>query len=275
MIRLTKMVTDPKYWTEELLGDSKVGNIPVEYKQEIRVAKPIFNPMSLQVITKEFVAKYGEGLGVYLTVDPEGILWWSGFCLFKNNNLFDTFEEDYPNLKIKHFDESWMEIFSSSEGRERWEIKSLTQKISSLKIDLAEKLISINNQEINGIQFEENQTLINEAKKLILGGASTVTIDSEGKKINLDNVINGIDIYEDKTVIREDSSLELGEGATEPFVLGETLSNWLTDLMESVTKITHISSSPGTPTSPPVNVASFEGLKAQIPNIVSKIIKGK
>ena len=275
MMRLTKMVTDLNYWEENMLGDDKIGLIPVWYRHEIRVAKPMFNPMSLQVIGKEFVEKYGEGLGVYVNVDKSGILWWSGFCLFKNNDLFPDFEDEYPNLRIKHFDETWMEIFSSFEGKERWELKSLTDVISSLKIDLVNKLILINNQQINGIQFEENQTILNEAKKLIMGGESSMTIDSEQKSIDINNQdINGIEMTEAGTVIKESTSLLLGENATEPLVLGNALSQWLSSLVDALAVQTHVSGTPGSPTSPPVNAAAFTSLKSQIPSLVSLIIKG-
>lgn len=275
MMKLTKIVTDPKYWGEDVLGDSKLGNIPIWYKHEIRMAKPLFNPMTLQTLSKEFVEKYGEGLGIYISVDSSGVVWWTGFCLFKNSNLFPDFEEEYPHMRIKHFDENWLELFSSSPDKERWEIKSLGDKLSSMKIDLAAKLIVLNNLGINGIQIQEDQTILIEPKKLIAGGDSSITIDSENGNITLDNNgKNGATFSIDKTVLKEELSLLLGsETATHPAVLGDQLQSWLTDLITSITTMTHVSSAPGSPTSPPINSAAFSALISRIPSLLSLLVK--
>jgi len=234
VIRLTKIITDTKYW--EIQDPKKMGFIPVYFRNEVRWARPVLNTHEIRIPTKEWISKYGDSLGIYVQESIiEGIstLWWLGFCLFENNSLNAEFDDEYPYLKILHFDESWIELCSSKENKRRWEIKSLETDYSSLKIDSSNKIFSLNNRTINGIHFSKDETIILEDKLLSLGAF----------------------------------------GSTEPAVLGNVLKTWLEQLVDALVATTHTTTVPGLPTSPPVNAASFVALKAQIPTILSSLIK--
>lgn len=233
MIKLTKIVTNLQHWENPDI--EKMGYIPVFYNHEIRLAKPLLPAMALKVPSKEWVEKYGEGIGIYVhpAEEDSGLLWYTGYCLFKGNSLFEDFDEEYPYMRISHFDESWLEYFSSYKGKTRWELKSTHEDYSSFKLDADGKVATINNRGINGIQFSENGSAILEKKSLELGGF----------------------------------------GATEPAVLGNKLSQWLTDLLTAMSTETHLCSSPGSPSGPPLNAASYSSLQARIPEIVSLLVK--
>jgi len=149
-----------------------MGFIPVYFRNEVRWARPVLNTHEIRIPTKEWISKYGDSLGIYVQESIiEGIstLWWLGFCLFENNSLNAEFDDEYPYLKILHFDESWIELCSSKENKRRWEIKSLETDYSSLKIDSSNKIFSLNNRTINGIHFSKDETIILEDKLLSLG----------------------------------------------------------------------------------------------------------
>ena len=234
MLRLTKVVTDLTKW--DIKDSSKMGFIPVFYKHEIRWAKPSMEAMSLKIPTRKWVEKYGESVGIYVyeSID-EGVstLWWTGFCLFKGSSISDDFTEEYPNLRITHFDESWTEVFSSTEGKERWEIRSAQEDFSSVKVDSSNKKITLNNRGLNGVSIEEKRIAILEDSELLLGAY----------------------------------------GATEPGVLGNALKSWLESLVDTVAQSTYIGVAPGSPTSPAVNAAAITNLKNSIPDVLSTLIK--
>lgn len=70
------------------------------------------------------------------------------------------------------------------------------------------------------------------------------------------------------------TTMRLGNEAVEPFVLGTQLSTFLTQLMSWLSLHVHTSSSPGTPTSPPL-IPPQTTVTTQIPSLVSTTIFGK
>jgi hypothetical protein len=70
----------------------------------------------------------------------------------------------------------------------------------------------------------------------------------------------------------EGTTISLGADATESAVLGDVLKQWLTDLNTAISAIT-VTGNIGVPTSPPINVAQFSALTAQLINILSTKVK--
>lgn len=233
MVFLTQIVTEEEHW--DTPDSDKMGHIPIYLRNEVRLAKPIMNPFELKVPTKEFAIKYGSSLGIYVYEDTSsGTIWWTGFCLYKNNELFQEFVDNYPYVKINHVDEMWLEYFSSVKGEESWEVKSFGKgDYSSMKLDVGRKIMTMNNGTINGLQFDKDRAVFLEKNELLLGGFR----------------------------------------AEEPAVLGNKIKSWLEDLIDAISTETHTSGSPGSPTSVPLNSSQYSTLKSRIPEILSALIK--
>jgi len=233
MVFLTQIVLEDKFW--ETPDPTKMGYIPVYFKNEVRLAKPILNPFELKIPSKEFISKYGKSMGIYVYKDPEtSVLWWTGFCLYKNQTLLQEFNDDYPYIRINHMDEKWLEYFSSVAGKEAWEVKYTGEgDYSSIRMDVGNKIMTINNRSINGIQFDKDRTVLLEKQEMLLGGFE----------------------------------------ATEPAILGNKMQTWLEDLVDAVNTQTHSNGFNGLPTGTPLNAAVFSALKTRIPEILSELIK--
>jgi hypothetical protein len=69
------------------------------------------------------------------------------------------------------------------------------------------------------------------------------------------------------------TTISMGEGATEAAVLGDILKGLLEETLDAITQITVIS--PVGTTSPPVNLAAFQGIRARLQTALSRTVKVK
>lgn len=69
------------------------------------------------------------------------------------------------------------------------------------------------------------------------------------------------------------TTISLGEGATEAAVLGDVLKGLFEETLDAIAQLTVIS--PAGTTSPPVNVATFQAIKARLETALSKVNKVK
>lgn len=68
---------------------------------------------------------------------------------------------------------------------------------------------------------------------------------------------------------------EIGAGATEAMVLGTALKTQLEALCDGIVALTVTCAAPGSPSSPPINAATFTAIKAQLTTILSLLVKVK
>jgi len=75
-------------------------------------------------------------------------------------------------------------------------------------------------------------------------------------------------------IVQISSDIRLGsESVTEKAVLGDTLKSTLENLIDAIKAITVTSTTPGTPTSPPINIASFIVIGNTLSDILSQKVK--
>ena len=85
----------------------------------------------------------------------------------------------------------------------------------------------------------------------------------------LDEFDNEINIGEGSVDIKAATSVNLGEGS-EPMVLGDKLTGILGDILDAIGQITVTAPTSGGPTTIPINVASFQAIKAQLETVLSQ-----
>lgn len=68
-------------------------------------------------------------------------------------------------------------------------------------------------------------------------------------------------------------NIEIGNNTLEKAVLGETLKTKLEELIQAITNLTVTCTAPGTPSSPPLNVAQFNQIKNTLGDILANKVK--
>lgn len=77
-------------------------------------------------------------------------------------------------------------------------------------------------------------------------------------------------------IVLDKLKIQVGsEDADEPLVLGKVMLDFAGKLLDAISQLTVVCTSPGNSSSPPVNIAAFQGLKAQfvvLQTLVSKSV---
>jgi hypothetical protein len=94
-----------------------------------------------------------------------------------------------------------------------------------------------------------------------------ITYEREKGFSYIDEFDNEINIIDGEMQLKSDK-INHNEGS-EPMVLGDTLKGILSDLCDALVQLTVTCASPGSPSSPPVNLASFVEIKAKLETILS------
>ena len=100
------------------------------------------------------------------------------------------------------------------------------------------------------------------------GTESQLIIDKDGGLTYTDQFDNKLSII-DGSIEIESKQIKLGDKAQSPAVLGSELSGLLTKLIAAISKITVISSSPGSSSSIPANAVEIAEISSDIENILS------
>jgi hypothetical protein len=113
-----------------------------------------------------------------------------------------------------------------------------------------------------------------------VGTSITITADGSlnildkdsNESIVIDRPNGNINITASTGVTVNAPQIKLGAQANSPAVIGTQLVSILTELITQLSILTVITTVPGSPTSPPVNVAAFASIQAQLNTLLSQVI---
>lgn len=121
-------------------------------------------------------------------------------------------------------------------------------------------------------QVEPDFTRLHSLENMVITGA----FDRHPISRNPADMQDGIVIMNDAglTFIMKENSVEISAGGNvQQTILGEDLKTFLENLIDLLISLTVTSTAPGTPSSPPLNAAALSALKAQLPNLLTSVLK--
>jgi len=166
----------------KLISDSfeddpeKRGFILVEFDRKLRWAQPQFDFGSIRVPSKEWVEKYKDAIGIYVSeVGNQPHLVWTGFFVYKDR-VPAIAKKEYPYARVLLFSENWTIYASDSKGKHNFSIEH--SKGSMIRINQTKGKESIelidatNNNSIvmnsQGINIDALTSIINVSKNLAI-----------------------------------------------------------------------------------------------------------
>jgi hypothetical protein len=221
-----------EYWDK--LPELNYGNIPIEFDGQVVIAKPLFDPFSLKIPSKEFIQKYRDSIKLVVRVahDHNACIWWEKFVFTKDSEIFkDLGAHSYRS--ILYFDEDWKVVANTSSDNKSLELTNTTSG-DQILIDTS-----------NGIVQIINKT----------GNTSYI----------LDN---------SKAITTSDDIRLTSENANDPAVLGDELDTLLNQILNSqinlINQINTWISSNSIPASS-AGIAGWAALTGQITPIITEI----
>lgn len=123
----------------------------------------------------------------------------------------------------------------------------------------------------NNINFDSNKKINIKSKD------NNINLETESGIININSSKNtniksnnSINIEASKNINMSATRINLGQNASEPLVLGNQLVSILQELITALSTLTVTCSSPGSPSSPPINAPQFQSILTKLNTILSK-----
>lgn len=181
-------------------------------------------------------------------------------ALRKQNEYYSLAENQY-RLKRNNIEKTRVvELFIDGDSS-ALELNIVGDKEEPANVNI--KLSSQNKDSIFNLSCDNELSVFSEKSINIESNQSAVVKITEKGKTKTEISCN----KERVNIISSEINHNNGE---EPMVLGNTLKSILDEIISAVSSITVMSSAPGTPSSPPVNMSSFVNIKTKLNTILSK-----
>lgn len=109
--------------------------------------------------------------------------------------------------------------------------------------------------------------------KVSADGTFTVATRQNKQSVVIDHAAGTITVTGDQDLTLHAETIHIGKSADEAAVLGNTLVNLLSQLIDAITTETH--ATPVGPSSPPLNIAVYKAIKARLDTALSQFITVK
>jgi hypothetical protein len=227
------------------------------------------NDMRTENAELELGEKFTENPDIYNLQQYEGDITYEGRM---GQSIRFGHNEDItaPNLKIRVGQRE--DITHSDKDKLKPIDEDINKDANSIWFTVDE-IVDLDTASKNTKSFESSFPNKFDGKQIIIN-SDRIIFNSKGNELlgfsntNIGFSANKNFLIDSKKTIINSKKIQLGLDAKERLILGDTLKQWLDDLITEITKL-YVATGVG-PSSPPINTPGFIALKAKLPTILSK-----